>query len=135
MAPGILYVTMQPAAALDRAAFQDWYNNEHGPLRLRLSPHITNGFRYRALDLDNNASTDSKPHEFMAIYDLPDMNFLDSEDYLKLRSHLSKALENNRSAPISLSIAATLTKSGRGQAPLSRLWRHYPPQTKKTTSS
>jgi len=86
MAPGILYVTMQPAAALDRAAFQDWYNNEHGPLRLRLSPHITNGFRYRALDLDNNASTDSKPHEFMAIYDLPDMNFLDSEDYLKLRS-------------------------------------------------
>ena len=82
MAPGILYVTMQPAAALDKAAFQDWYNNEHGPLRLRLSPQITNGFRYRALDLDNNASADS----WMAIYDLPDISFLDAEGYLKLRS-------------------------------------------------
>ena len=86
MAPGMLYVTMQPAAALNKAAFQDWYNNEHGPLRLRLSPQITNGFRYRALDLDTDRAADPKAHEWMAVYDLPEMSFLDSEEYLKLRS-------------------------------------------------
>src|SRR6266568_1089900 len=38
MAPtsGILYVTMQPRESLPVAQFHDWYDNEHGPGRLRL---------------------------------------------------------------------------------------------------
>lgn len=79
MAPtqGILYVTMQPKAGsgLTNEAFHDWYNNEHGPTRLRL-PFITNGFRYRA--------SESRP-EWMAVYDITDMEELTKDAYLRLR--------------------------------------------------
>ena len=47
--PGLLFVRMNPHDNLSPEEFHDWYNNEHGPMRLRL-PCIENGFRYRALD-------------------------------------------------------------------------------------
>jgi pimeloyl-ACP methyl ester carboxylesterase len=83
MAPGILYVTMQPKSGLADSQFHDWYNNEHGPTRLRL-PYCTNGFRYRANDLEGSAPTEAKP-EWMAIYDITDMDELTKEQYLRLR--------------------------------------------------
>ena len=76
-------MTMQPKAGLKDSQFHDWYNNEHGPTRLRL-PYITNGFRYRALDLEGAAPSDAKP-EWMAIYDIKDMAELTKEPYLRLR--------------------------------------------------
>lgn len=104
MAPGILYVTMSPSPSLSSSDFHNWYNNEHGPLRLRLHPLVTNGFRYRAADLDTPAppssSTTTQPqdgnaaprdgaanakHEWMAIYDLPNVGILNEPAYLKLR--------------------------------------------------
>jgi len=81
MAPGILYVTMQPGKDLPSTQFHDWYNNEHGPLRLRL-PFVKNGFRYRATDLDGPAKG---KHEWMAIYDMTDLNGLNGDEYMKLR--------------------------------------------------
>lgn len=81
MAPGILYVTMQPKAALPKDQFEDWYNNEHGPLRLRLS-FCKNGFRYRAADLDGPGKG---MHEWMAVYDMDDLELLNGEEYMKLR--------------------------------------------------
>ncbi|TKX24350.1 hypothetical protein C1H76_3455 [Elsinoe australis] len=81
MAPGILYVTMQPKPELPFEKFQDWYNNEHGPLRLRLS-FCKNGFRYKATDLDGPGKGQ---HEWMAIYDMDDMDALNGEEYKKLR--------------------------------------------------
>jgi pimeloyl-ACP methyl ester carboxylesterase len=82
MAPtsGILYVTMQPKPQLAEAQFHDWYNNEHGPTRLRL-PFCTNGFRYHAND---GAGTPEKP-EWMAVYDITDMSEMLKEPYLRLR--------------------------------------------------
>ena len=75
--PGILYVKMQPAASLSTDEFHDWYNNEHGPLRLRL-PYCRNGFRYRA--------TDKETPEWMAIYDFEDTaDLANKESYTKLR--------------------------------------------------
>jgi pimeloyl-ACP methyl ester carboxylesterase len=79
----MLYVTMSPKDSLPPQQFHDWYNNEHGPLRLRL-PFVTNGFRYRAKDLDSEKGSPEKP-EWMAIYDLTDMNELTKEAYLRLR--------------------------------------------------
>ena len=76
MAPGLLYVTMNPGDSLPAAQFHDWYNNEHGPLRLRLS-FVTNGLRYRA--------TDGTTPEWMALYDITDMDELTGETYLALR--------------------------------------------------
>ncbi|KAF4622830.1 hypothetical protein G7Y89_g14198 [Cudoniella acicularis] len=81
--PGILYVTMQPKPGLPVSQFHDWYNNEHGPTRLRL-PFITNGFRYRASDLEGAEASETKP-EWMAVYDITDMAELTKDDYLRLR--------------------------------------------------
>ncbi|GAB7341784.1 hypothetical protein MBLNU457_g0115t1 [Dothideomycetes sp. NU457] len=81
MAPGILYVTMQPKKSIPVAQFQDWYNNEHGPLRLRLS-FCHNGFRYHAADLDGPGKGQD---EWMAIYDLESVEGLNSPEYMKLR--------------------------------------------------
>ncbi|TVY33087.1 3-oxoadipate enol-lactonase [Lachnellula occidentalis] len=86
--PGILYVTMQPKAGLPISQFHDWYNNEHGPLRVRL-PFFNNGFRYRANDLKGEDASESKP-EWMAIYDVTDMNEMTKETYLRLRGPPSK---------------------------------------------
>lgn len=72
---GLLYVTMQPSAELG-SQFTDWYQNEHGPLRLRL-PFVENGFRYRAVD--------AQTPEWLALYDISDMQELTRETYLVLR--------------------------------------------------
>ncbi|KAF2807191.1 alpha/beta-hydrolase [Mytilinidion resinicola] len=79
---GILYVTMQPAPFLPLPRFHDWYNNEHGPGRLRL-PFVPTGFRYRAAD----ALAPSPAHpEWMAVYDIADMAELTRETYTRLRA-------------------------------------------------
>ncbi|KAI8938886.1 hypothetical protein NX059_004744 [Plenodomus lindquistii] len=81
---GILYVTMQPKDGLPEAQFHDWYQNEHGPNRLRL-PFCNNGFRYHATDLGNAPGSKEKP-EWMAIYDFDELECLTREPYMKLRS-------------------------------------------------
>ncbi|KFY18222.1 hypothetical protein V492_00042 [Pseudogymnoascus sp. VKM F-4246] len=78
MAPGMLYVTMKPAESLPAAQFHDWYNNEHGPMRLRL-PFIKNGFRYRAADQAKDLP------EWLAIYDIADMDEMVKQPYIGLR--------------------------------------------------
>ncbi|KAL5001534.1 Thiolase, N-terminal domain-containing protein [Aspergillus recurvatus] len=70
-----------PRPSLPAAQFHDWYNSEHGPLRLRL-PFITNGFRYRAAD-------GAEP-EWVALYDITDMDELTRETYLSLRGDTIK---------------------------------------------
>ncbi|KAH7055976.1 Alpha/Beta hydrolase protein [Macrophomina phaseolina] len=82
--PGLLYVTMQPHAELPEPVFHDWYNNEHGPTRLRL-PFVDNGFRYRAADLGDDAGSKEKP-TWVALYDINDMDALNSPAYLDLRN-------------------------------------------------
>ncbi|KIW10684.1 hypothetical protein PV08_11648 [Exophiala spinifera] len=82
---GLLFVTMQPKDTLSPELFHDWYNNEHGPNRTRLS-FMPNGFRYRALDLSSpDAGTQSKP-EFLAIYDVTDMHQFTEQPYQYLRA-------------------------------------------------
>jgi pimeloyl-ACP methyl ester carboxylesterase len=78
---GMLYVTMQPQEGLSLDQFHEWYNNEHGPTRLRL-PHIfTNGLRYRATD-------GQQPH-FLAVYDVTSMAHLETPTYTDLRANRS----------------------------------------------
>ncbi|KAK4130805.1 alpha/beta-hydrolase [Trichocladium antarcticum] len=78
---GMLYVTMQPREGLPVDQFHDWYNNEHGPTRLRL-PHIfTNGLRYRA--------TDGQQPQFLAVYDVTSMSHLETSTYTDLRANRS----------------------------------------------
>lgn len=87
MAPGLLSVTMHPHPSLPPPSFHDWYNNEHGPTRLRL-PFITNGIRYRATDIPDSTPEAEKQKnlpEWLAIYDVTDMSEMQGEAYLRLR--------------------------------------------------
>jgi len=78
---GLLHVTMEPREGLSLDQFNEWYNNEHGPTRLRL-PHIfPNGLRYRA--------TDGEKPTFAAIYDVTDMDYLNKPIYTDLRANRS----------------------------------------------
>ncbi|TID20517.1 alpha/beta hydrolase [Venturia nashicola] len=75
--PGILYVTMGPKPSLPIAQFHDWYQNEHGPVRLRLPQIFTNGFRYKG--------TDGEDPEWMAVYDCTDMAYMLKDVYTRWR--------------------------------------------------
>lgn len=79
--PGLLYVTMQPKPDLSLDQFHEWYNNEHGPTRLRLPAIFTNGLRYAATDA-------AEPH-FLAAYDITSMHHLDTPTYTSLRENRS----------------------------------------------
>ena len=78
----MLYVTMKPDPELSQDKFHDWYNNEHGPMRLRF-PFFKNGFRYRSTDLGNEATKDHP--EWLAWYDVTDMAEMTKMPYVGLR--------------------------------------------------
>ncbi|KAH8884897.1 alpha/beta-hydrolase [Thozetella sp. PMI_491] len=79
--PGMLYVTMQPQPGLSLDQFHEWYNNEHGPTRLRLPQIFSNGLRYRA--------TDGLEPIFLAAYDVTSMSHLETPTYTSLRANRS----------------------------------------------
>ena len=81
---GLLHVTMQPRLGELSSIhqFHEWYNNEHGPTRLRLPQIFPNGLRYRAID--------GEEPEFLAIYDVTEMRFLETEIYTDLRANRSE---------------------------------------------
>lgn len=78
--PGYLAVAIQPGQNTDENAFHEWYNTEHGPLRLRL-PFITTGDRYEAID-------GQKP-EWSAVYDVSDLSWIEKRIYSRLREERS----------------------------------------------
>ncbi|GAB7364477.1 hypothetical protein MBLNU230_g5287t1 [Neophaeotheca triangularis] len=78
--PGYLAVTIQPSPSTNPAQLHEWYNTEHGPLRLRL-PFITSGDRYSA--------TDSCQPEWLACYDVSDLSKLNDRIYTRLREERS----------------------------------------------
>ncbi|KAM5343105.1 hypothetical protein ACJ41O_014071 [Fusarium nematophilum] len=79
--PGSLYVTMKPKPGLSLDQFHEWYNNEHGPTRLRLPQIFSNGLRYKA--------TDGLEPPYLAAYDVTSMSQLETETYLTLRANRS----------------------------------------------
>lgn len=79
--PGMLAVTMQPKPELAPAQFHEWYNNEHGPTRLRLPQIFANGLRYRAAD--------GQQPEYLAAYDVTRMSHLETDAYTALRARRS----------------------------------------------
>ncbi|KAK5997776.1 3-oxoadipate enol-lactonase 2-like protein [Cladobotryum mycophilum] len=81
IAPGLLCVTMQPTPGLSLDQFHEWYNNEHGPTRLRLPAIFSNGLRYQA--------TDGLQPAFLAAYDVTAMSHLETETYTALRANRS----------------------------------------------
>lgn len=89
MTAGLLYVTMQPKPGLPPSQFHDWYNNEHGPLRLRL-PFFPNGYRYRATDAEPSSPFNANKHEWVALYDITDSSEFLRPPYTTMREDTVK---------------------------------------------
>ncbi|KAL3959726.1 hypothetical protein ACCO45_004843 [Purpureocillium lilacinum] len=80
---------MQPQPGLPPARFHEWYNNEHGPTRLRIPQIFTNGLRYRSSSASASSGGDDGQPGFMAVYDVTDMALLATPTYTSLRANRS----------------------------------------------
>ncbi|KAJ6618153.1 hypothetical protein B0H10DRAFT_2030829 [Mycena sp. CBHHK59/15] len=78
---GFLLVISEPGAQVTLEEFQDWYNNEHVPLRLNHLPSFLTGARFSAAD----ALTPS----WLAVYDIDDTATFKHESYTRLRANRS----------------------------------------------
>lgn len=83
--PGLIYVSKSLKPSLSVQECDDWYNNEHVPIRMRL-PFFLNGFRYRAFSSEIWGSSAANAPEWLAIYDISDMWELRKNPYTGLLS-------------------------------------------------
>lgn len=81
MPPGFLAVLSEPGEKVTIEEFQDWYNNEHVPLRLDHLPSFLTGARYSA--------SDSCLPSWIALYDIDDTSTFNHESYTRLRANRS----------------------------------------------
>ncbi|KAF8154494.1 hypothetical protein B0H34DRAFT_783698 [Crassisporium funariophilum] len=81
MSPGFLAVLSEPGSLVTLDEFQDWYNNEHVPLRLDHLSSFLSGARYQAID----GTTPS----WIALYEIDDTKTFQHESYTRLRENRS----------------------------------------------
>jgi 5'-3' exonuclease len=81
MPPGFLAVFSEPGANVTIDEYQDWYNNEHIPIRLNHLPSFLTGARYSA--------SDSLRPSWVAVYDVDDTSTFQHESYTRLRASRS----------------------------------------------
>ena len=81
MPPGFLAVLSEPGANVTVEEFQDWYDNEHIPIRLDHIPSFLTGARYSA--------SDSLRPSWIALYDVDDTAIFEHESYTRLRTNRS----------------------------------------------
>lgn len=77
---GIFYVQSQTKPEQSDEEFHDWYNNEHGPLRVKLD-FIENGYRFE--------DTTTEPTLHLATYDMDHVSGLEEPQYTRLRGERS----------------------------------------------
>ncbi|KPV77977.1 uncharacterized protein RHOBADRAFT_40523 [Rhodotorula graminis WP1] len=78
-APGYLWVLSEPGSQATVQEFQDWYDNEHVPLRM--AKYFETGARYEAAD-------DLKPG-WSAAYDISSVALFSDDKYTRLRANRS----------------------------------------------
>ncbi|KAF8881824.1 hypothetical protein CPB84DRAFT_1851451 [Gymnopilus junonius] len=77
---GLLFVFGEPAPDATEDEFNDWYDNEHAPLRLTVEG-FHNALRYKA--------TDSQTPSWLTLYDLASASVAKSEPYKALAAKAS----------------------------------------------
>ena len=78
--PGYFFVLSQPKAPEFEDEYHQWYNEEHGPLRMKLD-FFLNGYRYKSLGHD--------PPIYLACYDLASVSVRAKPEYKVLRERRS----------------------------------------------
>lgn len=77
---GLLWVLSRPKPEHTQE-YHEWYNTEHGPLRLQLDDLFLNGYRYRCVEDDNPL--------FLATYDLSSLDGFQDSRYINMRKNRS----------------------------------------------
>ncbi|KIY44312.1 hypothetical protein FISHEDRAFT_67467 [Fistulina hepatica ATCC 64428] len=85
MARALLAVFSNPGDLVSIDEFQDWYDNEHVPLRLNHLHSFLNGARYSAV----HPSSDPCEPTWLAIYDIDDYSTFSKPEYTRLRANRS----------------------------------------------
>ncbi|GAA6063816.1 hypothetical protein JCM10212_001647 [Sporobolomyces blumeae] len=80
-APGYLWVLSDPGEAATLEEFQDWYDNEHVPLRMEHIAEFETGARYEASDGETPA--------WSAAYDISSVALFSDPKYTRLRANRS----------------------------------------------
>ncbi|GAA5858360.1 hypothetical protein JCM8547_004664 [Rhodosporidiobolus lusitaniae] len=80
-APGYLWVLSEPGAQATVEEFQDWYENEHVPLRMEHIPEFLTGARYSAAD--------GQLPGYSAAYDISSVALFSDNKYTRLRANRS----------------------------------------------
>ena len=101
--PGLVFVPMSLKAGLSVQECDDWYNNEHVPIRMR-HPYFQRGYRYRGVDTNIPSPSEVDSPEWLALYDLGDMWQLTKEPYGRL---LTPAVQSLREHEILTKVAAS----------------------------
>jgi len=81
MPAGFLIVYSEPGELVTLDEFQDWYNNEHVPLRMNHLKSFLTGARYSAVD--------SQIPSWTALYDIDDTATFSHDSYTRLRANRS----------------------------------------------
>ncbi|KAJ3863089.1 hypothetical protein EV359DRAFT_43821 [Lentinula novae-zelandiae] len=81
MPVGFLIVYSEPGELVTFEEFQDWYDNEHVPLRMNYLQSFLTGARYSALD--------SQIPSWAALYDIDDTATFSHYSYTRLRANRS----------------------------------------------
>ncbi|KAJ6551229.1 hypothetical protein B0H19DRAFT_1072973 [Mycena capillaripes] len=124
---GFLLVTAEPGTQVSLEEFQDWYNNEHVPLRLNHLPSFLTGARFSAAD--------SLTPSWLAVYDIDDTATFQHESYTRLRANRSpqeanlvqrlEILDRRTCEFVSDSGESTLTSSYKPTNPTKFLITHW----------
>ncbi|GAA5923764.1 uncharacterized protein JCM15063_003755 [Sporobolomyces koalae] len=80
-APGYLWVLSDPGESATLEEFQDWYDNEHVPLRMEHIPEFLTGARYEA--------SDEIVPRWSAAYDIESCALFSDPKYTRLRANRS----------------------------------------------
>ncbi|KAI1622550.1 hypothetical protein EDD37DRAFT_479870 [Exophiala viscosa] len=83
--PGLIMVPMSLKPELSVQECDEWYNNEHVPIRMRL-PYFERGYRYHSIENGVKGCVESGLPEWLATYDILDMWELTKEPYTRLLS-------------------------------------------------
>ncbi|KAI1788035.1 hypothetical protein LXA43DRAFT_670343 [Ganoderma leucocontextum] len=82
---GLLFVYSEPGSAVSAEQFNDWYDNEHVPLRIRI-PGFHSWSRW--------ISTDGKQPSYLAIYDIDSTSTVNEPPYSSLADTRSDREKN-----------------------------------------
>lgn len=88
LGPGLLVVFAQTGDKCTEQEFNEWYDDEHIPLRTSTLETFHSAARYQAVPLDGSSVTPNP--KFVAVYTISDNIIFQQERYTKLRANRSE---------------------------------------------